>query len=110
MPEIPKDAAIGADKDVRINNGDIVLTRNEDTIEQSIAIAVGEAITERIGGPFTAERAADIRLAINEALDSDPLLRGVDSISIERVSTDEAITFNARTSFNDDEFTFEVTE
>jgi hypothetical protein len=110
MTFVGQDAKIGADKNVIIENGDIVLTDGTETVEQSIAIGIGNAIARNVGSPVTSENLTEIQLSIAEALESDPILDSVTQASIERITTDGAITFNVRTSFNDGEFELTVSQ
>jgi hypothetical protein len=77
-----QDAKLNQDREVFLNDqNDIATTSGDETVEQSVAIAVGNEIRGLIGGPITGTTLQQIQQRISEAIANDP--QAVDPLRVE---------------------------
>lgn len=109
MPDYLQDLALDSDRDIHLDGGnDLALTSGRDNLEQSIAIAAGDAIRQFVGGNVNGTNVAILEERIRQSLDADPQVASVQAVSVEQFDKREnKITLDVMVEENES-FTIEV--
>ena len=108
MVDTYRDARIDRDRDIVVEDGDIVLTQSrEENIAQSVAIIAGDVIRDVLGGQLTARNVENARALIEQGLQDDVQIEEVVSATITEINkANETVTIRVVLQSDDD---FEIT-
>lgn len=85
MPEYLTDIHLNSDRDIHLDDAnDLALVSGRSNLEQSVAIAVGDAIEQFIGGNMDGTTVAVLEERVRQALEDDPQVESVQSVSVEQ--------------------------
>lgn len=78
------DIGLDSDGDVHTDSGnDLALVTGQAQLEQSVYIDVGDVMNQLIGGNITATNISLVEKRIKDALNDDPQLDDVQSVTVE---------------------------
>lgn len=85
MPDYLQDISLNSGKDIHLDDAnDLALVSGRDNLEQSVAIAAGDAIERFVGGNIDGTTVALLEERIRQALDADPQVESVQSVTVEQ--------------------------
>lgn len=109
MVEYPTDFDLNEDKDTHLDGAnDLALTSGVEQLQQSVGIDVMDELRDIVGGRLTGQNIGKLEERISRALNEDPQLASVRSVTLETYNRDTStVEITAHVVQNDD-FTLEI--
>lgn len=83
MPEYPTDIAINSHRDVYLDgSNDLALVSGKENLQQSVAIAIGDAVRQSIGSTIDGTTIGLVEERIYQALDADPQVGTIHTVTV----------------------------